>query len=61
MSIPVKTDDQGIRSDDLADILADLEVRGQPMPKLIYTNPSGANPTGQTIPFERKKKIYEVR
>lgn len=30
------------------------------MPKVIYINPTGSNPTGTTIPVERRKEIYKI-
>lgn len=33
---------------------------GKAFPKVLYTIPTGANPSGVTIPNERRKKIYEL-
>lgn len=30
------------------------------MPKIIYINPTGSNPTGTTIPAERRREIYKI-
>ncbi|CAK4033232.1 Aromatic amino acid aminotransferase [Lecanosticta acicola] len=38
----------------------DEEARGGPKPFLIYTVPTGQNPTGSTQPIERRKEIYAV-
>lgn len=30
------------------------------MPKVIYLNPTASNPTGVTMPLERKKEVYRI-
>lgn len=30
------------------------------MPKLMYINPTGANPNGSTMPFDRRQEIYMI-
>lgn len=30
------------------------------MPKVIYLNPTGSNPTGVTMPLERRKEVYDI-
>ena len=30
------------------------------MPKIMYINATGANPTGTVIPLERRKEIYRI-
>ena len=40
----------------LKDKLESAEVK----PKLLYINPTGANPTGTLLPLERRQKIYEL-
>ena len=29
-------------------------------PKIMYINPTGANPTGTVLPLDRRRKIYEI-
>lgn len=36
------------------------EGGGCKMPKLMYINPTGSNPTGTTIPVERRREIYKI-
>ncbi|CAG9820979.1 unnamed protein product [Phaedon cochleariae] len=36
------------------------EEGGGSMPKVIYLNPTASNPSGRTIPTERKKEIYKI-
>lgn len=55
--IPVAVDLEGIVPEKLNDLLSAWEG---PMPKLLYTIPTGQNPTGGTISLERRKKVYEI-
>ena len=52
-------DDDGIRIDLLAGILADLAGRGI-KPKFIYTIPTIQNPTGSILPLERRHALLEL-
>ncbi|WP_442814998.1 aminotransferase-like domain-containing protein [Streptomyces sp. NBC_01298] len=52
--IPVPCDDQGI----LPDALAELVARERP--KLLYTIPTFQNPTGRTLPADRRAEIAAV-
>lgn len=54
--ITVEGDHQGIRTDLLRDKLAQATEK----PKLIYLNPTGANPTGTIIPEKRRREIYDL-
>ena len=58
----VKMDAQGLLPDDLDRVLEawDKEARGGPKPWLLYTVPSGQNPTGATQGSERRKSIYKM-
>jgi aromatic amino acid aminotransferase I / 2-aminoadipate transaminase len=38
----------------------DSKARGGPKPKLLYTIPTGANPTGATLSEERRREIYRI-
>ena len=38
----------------------DEPARGAPKPHLMYTIPTGANPTGATLSAERRKEIYRI-
>lgn len=44
----------------LRDVLRNRQLEGKKMPKLMYINPTGANPTGTVIPLERRKEIYKI-
>lgn len=52
-------DDHGIRVDVLAEKLADLKAQGI-RPKFIYTIPNFQNPSGVTLPVERRLAILDL-
>lgn len=58
----VGMDAHGMLPESLDEVLTnwDEKVRGGPKPFLIYTVPTGQNPTGSTQPIERRKEIYKV-
>ncbi|KAK9479778.1 pyridoxal phosphate-dependent transferase [Lipomyces japonicus] len=57
VSVPVKVDLEGILPDALDEQLNNWTG---PKPKLLYTIPTGQNPTGGTISNERRKAVYDV-
>ncbi|CAK5276943.1 unnamed protein product [Mycena citricolor] len=60
--IEVNSDGQGLDPDHLSSILStwDSTYPGRPMPKFLYTIPSGSNPTGASIPEARKVQILRL-
>jgi 2-aminoadipate transaminase len=52
----VATDDDGMRTDDLARILGAAKVK----PKLVYLVPNFENPTGLTLSLERRKQLIAI-
>ena len=58
----IKADAQGMLATDLDHVLStwDPEVRKSPKPFLLYTVPTGQNPTGATQSLQRRKAIYAV-
>ncbi|KXL41322.1 hypothetical protein M433DRAFT_148797 [Acidomyces richmondensis BFW] len=58
----VGMDKDGMLADSLDAILTtwDEKARGGPKPFLVYTVPTGQNPTGSTQTLERRKAIYAV-
>lgn len=58
----IKMDAYGLLASDLDHVLStwDVEARGGPKPFLLYTVPTGQNPTGSTQSLERRKAIYAV-
>jgi DNA-binding transcriptional MocR family regulator len=53
-TVPVPVDDQGARSD----VLADLVERAEP--KLVYLSPHFHNPTGAVMPEQRRREVAEI-
>jgi 2-aminoadipate transaminase len=53
--VAVATDDEGMRIDALAERLA-AGLR----PKFVYTIPEYQNPTGRTLPLERRRELVEL-
>jgi len=51
----VRTDDDGMDTDDLERVLA-----ANPRAKLIYTVPDFQNPTGVTLSLERRRRLVEL-
>lgn len=60
--IPVDMDDRGIIPEKLEKLLDNWENRypGKRMPKVLYTIPTGQNPTGCTLTDDRKPMIYDI-
>jgi aromatic amino acid aminotransferase I len=58
----IKMDAHGLLPSDLDVVLStwDVEARGGPKPFLLYTVPTGQNPTGSTQTLERRRNIYAV-
>ncbi|KAI0345430.1 L-tyrosine:2-oxoglutarate aminotransferase [Trametopsis cervina] len=59
--VPVKIDKGGLIPEELEKIMTtwDERVHGR-KPHVLYTVPSGQNPTGCTLDVERRKKIYAL-
>lgn len=53
--VSVAMDDQGLRTDSL-----EAAVKAHPEAKLLYTVPNFQNPTGRTIPEERRRKMAQL-
>ncbi|RPA81299.1 PLP-dependent transferase [Ascobolus immersus RN42] len=58
----VKVDAEGLLPSDLDEILSnwDEKARGAKKPVLLYTVPSGQNPTGATQSESRRREVYSV-
>lgn len=58
----IKMDALGLLASDLEHVLStwDTRARGGPKPFLLYTVPTGQNPTGSTQSLERRKAIYAI-
>ena len=55
----VPLDDQGMRTDKLAEVLASLTAAGK-QPKLIYTIPTFHNPAGVSMPLARRHELIAL-
>jgi 2-aminoadipate transaminase len=55
----VSTDDDGMRIDELEELLARLAREGR-RPKFIYSVPSFQNPAGVTLSAERRRRLVEL-
>ncbi|KAL1729675.1 pyridoxal phosphate-dependent transferase [Schizophyllum commune] len=60
--IECPTDTQGLNPEALEKILANWETErpGQRFPRLLYTIPTGSNPTGASIPQSRKIEVLKL-
>ncbi|EDO14514.1 hypothetical protein Kpol_278p2 [Vanderwaltozyma polyspora DSM 70294] len=58
-TFPIPIDEHGIIPEKLEEIL-DNWTPGAPKPKLLYTIPTGQNPTGTSLADERKVEIYRI-
>lgn len=64
--IPVDQDEDGMVPHLLRTALEDWQKKclmsdGElKMPKLLYINPTGSNPTGTTMPLERRLEVYRI-
>ncbi|KAF7712192.1 Uncharacterized protein PECH_003975 [Penicillium ucsense] len=58
----VRMDKDGLLPEDLDHVLSnwDESARGGEKPRLLYTIPTGQNPTGITQPLARRQEIYRV-
>ena len=60
--VGIKMDEQGLLPEALDETLSnwDEATRGGRKPRVLYTIPTGQNPTGATQWTERRKAVYEV-
>ena len=59
--VGVPTDDNGLNPDSLRNILDNWnEKTDGRKPRVLYTIPTGANPTGASMPIERKQDVYKT-
>lgn len=60
--VGIKMDGQGLLPESMDSILSnwDIKARGARKPHLLYTVPSGQNPTGATQSAERRLAIYKI-
>ena len=58
----IQSDNQGMIPDSLRKVLSQWTPgqEGTGVPKFLYINPTGANPTGTVLPVERRQEIYRL-
>jgi len=57
---PIETDQNGLIPESLEASIHAIKEKGETLPKVLYIMPIGQNPTGITLTYERKEKIYEI-
>ena len=60
ITLTMEIDYSGIIPEMLEEKLAKIKSSGAKLPKLIYTVSTGQNPTGSSMPFERRKAVYDI-
>ena len=59
--IGIKMDEEGLLPSDMDSLLSwDPQARRAPKPWLLYTVPTGQNPTGTTQSEQRRRDIYRT-
>jgi aromatic amino acid aminotransferase I len=60
--VGVKMDADGLIPEDMDDILSnwDEKARGARKPHVLYTIPTGQNPTGATLSADRRRALYKI-
>ncbi|CAL7950900.1 unnamed protein product [Xylocopa violacea] len=58
--IDIAQDQDGIIPENIMKVCEKRIRSGKPMPKLLYVNPTGANPTGTVLTESRRRRIYEL-
>ena len=58
--LPLAMDHHGIIPSSLERLLEERKIRDLPQPRVLYTVPTGQNPTSATTTSERKQQIYSI-
>ncbi|XP_050430900.1 kynurenine/alpha-aminoadipate aminotransferase, mitochondrial-like [Adelges cooleyi] len=58
--IRISQDANGVVVDEMQNALKTRKLNNQPMPKVMYLNPTGSNPAGNVIADSRKREIYQL-
>eukprot|EP00605_Chrysophyceae_sp_TOSAG23-4_P001682 GSChrysophyteH1.ASY1.ANO1.1848.1 assembled CDS len=58
--VGVPTDDSGLNPENLRHVLDEWTPQMGKKPRVLYTIPTGANPTGASMSMERKREVYRI-
>lgn len=58
ISIPI--DEDGLKTEELAEVLSARQAKGEALPRMLYTIPTFQNPTGTTMSLERREHLLEL-
>lgn len=58
--IDIPIDEQGLDTSRLEDVLKERKRDGLPIPRFVYTIPTFHNPTGTTMPMERRQHLLKL-
>ncbi|XP_029042797.1 kynurenine/alpha-aminoadipate aminotransferase, mitochondrial-like [Osmia bicornis bicornis] len=56
----IPQDKDGIIPEQITKICEERSRNGKKLPKILYVNPTGANPTGTVLSESRRRKVYEL-
>eukprot|EP01111_Echinosteliopsis_oligospora_P020028 TRINITY_DN9987_c0_g1_i1.p1 TRINITY_DN9987_c0_g1~~TRINITY_DN9987_c0_g1_i1.p1 ORF type:complete len:422 (-),score=106.45 TRINITY_DN9987_c0_g1_i1:25-1290(-) len=56
----VETDGDGMIPQELSKVLTTWDISSSPFPRVLYTIPTGQNPSGCTISQDRRAEIYKI-
>eukprot|EP01114_Cavostelium_apophysatum_P017834 TRINITY_DN5385_c0_g1_i1.p1 TRINITY_DN5385_c0_g1~~TRINITY_DN5385_c0_g1_i1.p1 ORF type:complete len:426 (-),score=84.91 TRINITY_DN5385_c0_g1_i1:15-1292(-) len=57
--IGIDTDENGMQPEKLEKVLSSWDFASKPL-RVIYTIPTGQNPSGATLSLERRKQLYQI-
>lgn len=58
--IAIPVDEEGLKTEELEQILSERKGKGEALPRILYTIPTFQNPTGTTLSLERRKHLLEL-
>lgn len=58
--VGIAMDGEGLLPESMDTVLSNWDTRRAAKPSILYTVPTGQNPTGATQSFERRKEVYRV-
>ncbi|GAA0309246.1 2-aminoadipate transaminase [Gracilibacillus halotolerans] len=58
--VEIPIDDQGMDTEQFEKMLMERKKNAQPLPKMVYTIPTFHNPTGTTMPVERRHQLMQL-